>query len=222
MLVFLEYKTTGFEPEDTFCLVSFLVDGNFSSEFVKSTKKIAPEVSAQHHISNLMLKNQKEFTKTSAYKLLEGLCVEDILVVHDYELLQKLLERYQIRVQAGVIDTKRVTKHQIQEIARYDLSYLRYELALDLQKEICYNPSKDVYVLQSLYEYLLELCDEQTMLKLSFEPVLLQKIGFGKYAKRYVEEIAIHDPQYLRWMLSLPTLDEDMRYTIEYYLQEKY
>jgi exodeoxyribonuclease X len=44
-------------------------------------------------------------------------------------------------------------------------------------------------------------------------------LPFGKYAKKRIEEIAIKDPAYLKWMVeSLMDMDEDLRYSIEYYL----
>jgi len=49
--------------------------------------------------------------------------------------------------------------------------------------------------------------------------VLIQKLDFGKYSGRYIEEITMCDRGYLEWMLSnIADLDEDLRYSIERYL----
>jgi DNA polymerase-3 subunit epsilon/exodeoxyribonuclease X len=69
-----------------------------------------------------------------------------------------------------------------------------------------------------LCDYLLELSNIQEMIRLSLKPVLLQKFEFGKYAGRYIEEISLSDKNYLNWMLNNLNLDEDLRYTLEYYL----
>ena len=58
------------------------------------------------------------------------------------------------------------------------------------------------------------------MEELSFKHVLLQKIEFGKYAGKYLQDIAINDRSYLEWMLSnMLDLDEDLRYSIIYNLE---
>jgi hypothetical protein len=220
MLVFLDYKMTGYELGDTLCFMATLVEEKISTEFINENKKIMPEASAQHHISNAMIKSAGGFADSKILQFLQSLSIEDILVVHDYEVLQRVLARYDLRVYAGIIDTKRVVKHKIEEINRFDLQYLRYELGLYEDENLCYKPDEDIYVVKSLFEYLLEISSQEKMLELSFEPVLLKKINFGKYNGRYVEEIAMSDPRYLEWMLSLETLDGDLRFTIEYYLQK--
>jgi len=49
----------------------------------------------------------------------------------------------------------------------------------------------------------------------------MQKFNFGKYEGRYIEEISICDRGYLEWMLmNILDLDEDLRYSINYYLEE--
>jgi DNA polymerase-3 subunit epsilon/exodeoxyribonuclease X len=48
----------------------------------------------------------------------------------------------------------------------------------------------------------------------------LTRLPFGKYAKRRIEEIALKDAAYLKWMLdSLMDMDEDLRYSIEHHLR---
>jgi DNA polymerase-3 subunit epsilon/exodeoxyribonuclease X len=71
-----------------------------------------------------------------------------------------------------------------------------------------------------IYEYLLDLADEEELISLSKSRLLLSKLPFGKYAKKRIETVALKDPMYLQWMLgSLMDMDEDLRYSIEYYLR---
>ncbi|MBD3797893.1 MAG: 3'-5' exonuclease [Campylobacterales bacterium] len=219
MLVFLDIKTTGFEADDTICAVSLLQDGELIGELVNENKKISPEASAAHHISNKMIQNASEFKETRSAKVLQTLSDEDTLVLHDYEFMFMLLNQQDINIHAEVIDTKRVTKHTISDLARFDLQYLRYELQLFEEKELVYKPLEDVLVIRSLFDYHIQSLSKEEMCRLSFEHVLLEKLSFGKYSGRYIEDIVQKDPHYLRWMLSLENLDADLRYTIEYYLQ---
>jgi len=57
------------------------------------------------------------------------------------------------------------------------------------------------------------------MQNLTFKNVLLEKLEFGKYANRYIEEVVSIDRAYLEWMISnIQDLDEDLKYSINYYL----
>ncbi|WP_428738277.1 3'-5' exonuclease [Sulfurimonas sp.] len=219
MLVFLDIKTTGSEIDDKICALSTLHDDTLSSELINDGKKIASEASASHHISNADIKEKNSFTQSKGYKFLQELSVDDILVVHDYDFVYKILQSYGVTVYAKIVDTKRVVKHIVEDIERFDLQYLRYELQLLDTNDIVYKPLEDVVVIKSLFEYLLHSVSEEEMFELSFTNVLLQKFNFGKYNGRYIEEIVNIDPQYLHWMLSLDNLDADLQYTIQYYLQ---
>lgn len=219
MLVFLDLKTTGNEQDEKVCAISILSGDDYFFDLVNDGKKIAPESSAVHHISNDMIKDKVHFTDTKSYAFLQELSENDILVVHDYQFVNTILGSYNLHVSAKIIDTKRVVKHTISDIERFDLQYLRYELQLLGTLEAVYKPLEDVVVIKSLFEYLLQSVTKEEMFNFSFEHVLLQKFNFGKYNGRYIEEIVGIDPQYLHWMLSLDSLDADLRYTIEYYLQ---
>ncbi|MFT7859483.1 MAG: 3'-5' exonuclease [Sulfurimonas sp.] len=219
MLAFLDIKTTGSEVDDKICALSILQGETLESELVNDGKKIAAEASASHHISNADIKDKKSFLDSQGCKVLEDLSADDLLVVHDYDFVYRILQSYGLTIYAKIIDTKRVVKHIVDDIERFDLQYLRYELQLFNNKELLYKPLEDVVVIKSLFKYLLQSVTEEDMCRLSFENVLLQKFSFGKYSGRYIEEIVNIDAQYLHWMLSLDNLDADLQYTIEYYLQ---
>lgn len=219
MLVFIDIKTTGNDAEDKLCAISVLSGDEYFSDLVNEGRKVAPEASAVHHIGNVMLKDSPPFSKTKSYKFLQELNDEDIVVFHDYDYVFSIFQQYGLTMQAKIIDTKRITKHLISDIERFDLQYLRYELQLLENPELVYKPLEDVNVIKSLFEYLLQSVTQEKMFDLSFQNVLLEKFSFGKYSGRYIEEIVQNDPQYLHWMLSLENLDADLRYTIEYYLE---
>jgi len=89
-------------------------------------------------------------------------------------------------------------------------------------EDVCllpHNAQSDVIITKLLYDELCLLATKEEMIELTNRPVLLQKFEFGKYAGRYIEEIAMMDRGYLEWMLhSIEDLSDDMRYTLEYYL----
>ena len=128
----------------------------------------------------------------------------------------------------AVIDTLKCTRALIPESEQFSLQYLRYELqlyrdeielAIKLGIELrAHDVLSDALHVRLLHAYLNEIADDKKLQNISANPVLLQKLSFGKYKGRFIEEIAMSDRAYLNWVLnSVETLDEDMRYSIERY-----
>jgi hypothetical protein len=84
----------------------------------------------------------------------------------------------------------------------------------------------DVLVMKLLLSHLVKLTQEeyaginpmQKLAELTQTPVLMQTFKFGKYKDQSIEEIASSDMGYLKWMRNNLELDEDMKYTLDYYL----
>ncbi len=228
MLIFLDLETTGLEATDKIVSIGLIVvDEEMSkgySALVNEGKKIPPKASSIHHITNEMIKDKGSLQESEPYIFLEsfnqtGVC----LVGHniDYDL-KMLYDNVGFEWQGEILDTLRVSKHLLPESEEFSLQYLRYDLKLyrdEKEPIVAHDALSDAKVVKSLYEYLLTLAPDKELQRLSFVNVLMQKFEFGKYAGRYIEEIAMLDPSYLHWMLNnIMDLDEDLRYSIEYYL----
>ena len=237
MLIFLDVETTGLELEDTMCSIGIIALDNTEVtsqyELINEGKKISVKASSINHITAEMIQDKPKFRENQIYKFLEEHNnTETTIVGHNINFdIQKLLLAG-FRFKGSVIDTLRVSKHLIPECEGYALQILRYELKLykDEREEslkcgikekiISHNALSDALVVKQLYGYLLEFASPEIMNELSFKNVLLQKFEFGKYEGRYIEEITMCDRGYLEWMLaSIVDLDEDLRYSINYYLQ---
>jgi len=81
----------------------------------------------------------------------------------------------------------------------------------------------DVLVLKLLLSKLKEEVSRQfpdenpveKMVDLTNTPILVKSFEFGKYKGKTLEEVALSDAGYLRWMLKgMENLDEDLRYSI--------
>ncbi|MCD6172956.1 MAG: 3'-5' exonuclease [Sulfurimonas sp.] len=235
MLIFLDTETTGLEITDKICSLGLIVvDGDFiisKYELVNEGKKISPKASSINHLTNEMIKDKPTLVDSEIFKFLqEHNSSETTIIGHNINFdMQKLLA-CGFAFKGSLIDTLRVTKHLIPECEAFGLQLLRYELKLyqDEIKEslacgiegdvISHNALSDALIVRLLYNYLLEISSLAEMLDLSFKNVLLQKFEFGKYSGRYIEEIGMCDRGYLEWMLSLQDLDEDLRYSLNYYL----
>ncbi len=227
MLIFLDVETTGLEKEDRICSIGIIgVEAEETTtiyELVNDGKKIPPLASSINHITNEMLKDKPKLCDTQAYKfLLEHNKDSTTIVGHNVKFDMEMLKRSGFSFVGEVVDTLRVTKHLIPECELFSLQFLRYELRLYRVEEIrleAHHALGDASVVKNLYEYLLGFATKELLSELSFKKVLISKFGFGKYSGRYIEEISMLDRGYLEWMLkNITDLDEDLRYSIEYYL----
>ena len=232
MLIFLDTETTGLELNDRICAVGFLMDDEVHYELINPLKKIPPQASAIHHITNEMIQESSVFGVSKSYEqLMSYNTPETILVSHNAPFDLDMLQKEGITWQGKTIDTLKCSKALMDDLNGYSLQFLRYELRLyrheaqyfgDYGIDITpHHPLSDALHAKMIYEYLLDLADEETLIDMSQSRLLLKRLPFGKYAKKRIEEIALKDAPYLKWMLeSLMDLDEDLRYSIEYYLRD--
>jgi len=235
MLIFLDLETTGLEDIDKVCSIGLIaLDNNalhVEYELVNEGKKISSKASSINHITNEMLKDKVKLTNTKAYKFLEKHNNENTTIVaHNVKYDLKMLSMSGFKYMGDVIDTLRCTKHLIPECEQFSLQFLRYELKLyklenqeastcNIQNLSAHNAISDALHVKLLYEYLLDISTCRELVELSSKNVLIQKFEFGKYSGRYIEEISMCDRSYLEWMLgNISDLDEDLRYSIEYYI----
>jgi DNA polymerase-3 subunit epsilon/exodeoxyribonuclease X len=237
MLIFLDVETTGLEAQDKICSIGLIAvdDDKIVAKYdlVNEGKKISSKASSINHITNEMLVNKQKVVESESYKfLLEHNNESMTLIAHNIKFDLKMLLACGFNYIGQTIDTLRVTKHLIPECEGFSLGFLRYELKLyrsekrelsacGLKEAITpYNALSDAVVVKLLYEYLLDMASKEDMCELSGQNVLMQKLGFGKYAERYIEDIVRCDSSYLQWMLAnILDLDEDLRYSINYFLE---
>ncbi len=157
---------------------------------------------------------------------------ENILVSHNAPFELSMLQKEGIAWQGKVIDTLKCAKSLMDDLDGYSLQFLRYELRLYREEDAAFeslgipiapnHALSDALHTRMVLEYLLDLADRDRLIEISKSYVLLSRLPFGKYAKKRIEEIALKDPGYLKWMVeSLMDMDEDLRYSIEYYLRGK-
>lgn len=237
MLIFLDIETTGLEAEDKICSIGLIAIDNdkivIKYELVNEGKKIPAEASSIHHITNEMIKDKCSFKESFIYNFLqENNNINTKLIAHNINFILPKLLASGFKYKGSVVDTLRVTKHLIPECELFSLQVLRYELKLykNEKKEalklgikediIAHNALSDALIVKLLFMYLLDFCDIEKMEELSMKNVLLSKFEFGKYKGHYIEEIATNNRNYLEWMLeNILDLDDDLRYSIKYYLK---
>lgn len=232
MLIFFDTETTGLEINDRLCAVGLIEGDNVHYELINPLKKIPPAASAIHHITNEMVKDAPVFAVSKSHeKLLSFNTLETIMVSHNAPFDLAMLQKEGIAWQGRVIDTLKCSKALMDDLEGYSLQFLRYELRLYRHEEeffdqfgvtpTAHNALSDALHARMIYEYLLDLASCEKLVELSQARLLLNRLPFGKYAKKRLETVAMKDPAYLKWMLeSLMDMDEDLRYSIEYHLRD--
>ncbi len=226
MLIFLDLETTGLQSSDKICsigIVAVLEDEIFSKyELVNEGKKISSKASSINHITNEMIKGKPPLKESEAWKFLEKNNHEKItLIAHNINFDLKMLLACGFVWQGKIIDTLRVTKHLIPECEYFSLQFLRYELKLyKLESEITpHNALSDAFLVRLLYDYLLDFGTHDKLVELTHKNVVVEKLNFGKYSGRYIEEISMCDRGYLEWILAnITDSDEDLKYSIKKHL----
>lgn len=232
MPLILDVETTGLEQSDRICAIGMIRGDEVHFELINPGKKIPPSASAIHHITNEMVKDSLSFTQSLSVQKLEALNTpEMILVSHNAPFELSMLQKEGITWQGRVIDTLKCAQALMDDLEGYSLQFLRYELRLYREEKGVFeqmgvgiaphHPLSDALHTRMVLDYLLELADIERLAEISRSHVLLTRLPFGKYAKKRIEEIALKDPSYLKWMLeSLVDMDDDLRYSIHHYLNQ--
>jgi len=237
--IILDTETTGTKEEDRIVQLSFIVtDENNEIEEIHDTLCMPPvpityEAMAIHHITPEKIQNCQLLQDTQAYKRLNELNTPDnILVIHNAKFDLEMLFRDDFENQMQILDTFRVLKH-IQPDERHSLQVNRYSLGLYKKEQEIINKYNieinahdalgDVVVLKLLLDYLLERYSVEKLLELTKAPILYDKFYNGKYKREKIVDVIEKDPAYIEYLLTQQDyeLDFDLRYSINYFLQEK-
>lgn len=241
--VILDTETTGTNEEDRIIQLGYMVLGakeiEVHNEFCSSDIPIKYGAMEVHGITPDMIEGKPPCTETTAYKrLLELNTPDNYLIIHNAPFDITMLEKEGFKTQMQVIDTLRVAKHVMPEEDAHRLQYFRYKMELykEEQKEAdalgievkAHDAIGDVLVLKLFLSKLKTVVQEkfpgenpvEKMVDLTNTPILVTTFRFGKHKGKSLQEVALEDAGYLRWMLkSMDNLDEDLRYSINYYLE---
>jgi len=240
--IILDTETTGTEEQDRVIQLGYMVLGGkeieVHNEFCSADVAIKFAAMEVHGITPEMIENKPKCTETQAYKrLLELNTPDNYMIIHNAPFDLKMLEKEGFSVTMKVIDTLRVAKHIFEEEEAHRLQYFRYKMELykEEQKEAetlgievkAHDAIGDVLVLKLFLTKLRKAVEAkfpgenpvEKMVDLTNTPILVKTFRFGKHKGKTLEEVAREDAGYLRWMLSsMENLDDDMRYSINYYL----
>jgi len=224
MFIYLDTETTGNGPADRLCQIAFKIKGGYTvNELFNPGMQITIDAMTVHHITNEMVLDKPIFRDSDTWRKLRDLVNSDgyVMVAHNAPFDVDMLKKEGIEPK-NVICTLKLARYFDKEgvIPKYGLQYLRYYLKLNVDATP-HTALGDILVLEALFNRIyakavIELGDDTIakMIELSSKPVLYRKMPFGKHKGLRMEEVPL---DYLQW-LSGTDLEEDLRYTIEQYL----
>lgn len=224
-LVFFDTETTSLEKDCRLVQLAIL-DGQGDDNLLFNANPGVPislDAMATHHITNKMAAGFGPFEPNR--NMVQNLADELVFVAHNaaYDIMVMKNEGVEIK---QFICTKKVAQDLL-DLPKYNLQYLRYYFDCEFEYEI--NPHEalsDCIVLKAVFEQLANLVqmkykiDElqeihEKMIEISSRPVLLRRISFGKHSGKEFSKIP---KDYLQWLNNQTDLDEDVAYTLNFYL----
>jgi len=232
-IIILDTETTGVLEEDRIIQLSYLVtDANgkieeVHNEFCQAPLPIKFDAMAIHHITPEELEGKPTCTELTGFSRLHELNTPDnLIVIQSAEFDLGMLAKEGFVSQMQLVDTFRIHRFFYHENP-HGLQYNRYALGLykeeaaqmaELGVQIAaHDALGDVIVLKNFYDYLLNDHEEAKMIEMCSKPILMDLMPFGKHKGKRIEEVATSERRSLAYMLETFDLDQDLRYSFQYY-----
>ena len=193
-------------------------------------------VVAVHGITNAMLEDKYWPDETDAFRELErGNVPENYFVSHGNGLDIAMLEHEGLELKMQRIDTDKCARMLLKDAPSYKLQDLveRYglqERAQEIARKIglkdldAHDALTDALWHYVIFELLLDKVDGEIerLVRLTEEPMLLEKITFGKHKGKSFEEVFEKSPEDLVWAYVNMAKDwPDLEFTLEHWLKQK-
>jgi len=242
--ILFDTETTGNQEHDRIIQIGAMIvhskdEIEVFDELCMAPVPISIEAMEVHNITPELIADKGLYDETDfALKLLQYNKEENYLIAHNIAFDLAMLEKEGFENNYTLIDTLRCAKHLLPQSPNHRLQYLRYALELYQieQKEAqtlgitikAHDAIGDVLVMKLLLSRLIRLTQEnfpavnpmQKLVELTQTPVMIKTFKFGKYKDREISEIANEDRGYIQWMRANLELDQDMQYTLDYYLNQ--
>jgi len=242
--VLFDTETTGNQEHDRIIQIGAMIVHSKDEIEVLDELCLAPvpvsiEAMEVHNITPELIADKGLYDETDfALKILQYNQQENYLIAHNISFDLAMLEKEGFENNYTLIDTLRCAKHLLPDSPNHRLQYLRYALGLYLDEEEeakrlnvtikAHDAIGDVLIMKLLLSKLIRLTQTnfpdvnpmQKLVELTQTPVMIRTFKFGKYKDRAIAEIINEDRGYIQWMRANLELDEDMQYTLDYYLNQ--
>lgn len=241
--ILFDTETTGTAESDRIIQVGAMVvhsrdEIEVIDELCSTEVPISLEAMEIHNITPDVIENQPPYAALTFSKTLEKYnSKENYLIAHNIQFDLTMIEKEGFKNHYKCIDTLRCAKHLLPDMPYHRLQYLRYALELYTTEGAeadklgitikAHDAIGDVLVMKLLLSKLVVLAKTQfpenknpmeTLVELTQTPVLMKTFKFGKHKGKEVAQVVNEDRGYLTWMRGNMDLDEDMQFTLDYYL----
>jgi len=241
--ILFDTETTGLDEADRIIQIgAMIIHSKTNIEVYDSlcSSEVDIQLTAMevHHIRPDMIEDKVPYQALEiADKILQYNQEENYLIAHNIKFDLGMLSKEGFENHYTLIDTLRCAKHLLGDMPYHRLQYLRYALKLYETEDAeanalnikikAHDAIGDVLVMKLLLSRLVKLTQEKfpntnpmvQLATMTKTPVLIQKFTFGKYKDREVAEIVKADKGYISWMQKNMDLDEDWKFSLEYYLK---
>lgn len=236
-------ETTGNKEEDRIIQIGAMIVHDRDNIEVYDELCLAPvpistEAMEVHNITPDMIADKGLYDELDfTLKLLEHNKKENYLIAHNISFDLGMVKKEGFENQYTLIDTLRCSKHLLPNSPYHRLQYLRYSLELYRTEKQeadklnitikAHDAIGDVLVMKLLLSKLVQLTKEAypsinpmtKLAELTNTPVMMKIFKFGKHKDKEIAQVVSSDLNYIKWMRNNMELDEDMRYTLDYYLK---
>lgn len=171
---------------------------------------------AVHHITEEMIKGAAPILG-EVVRHYNTYLLDKTVVCHNQDFDRRILGNDGVRFGDGIC-TLKVARKVYPDMEQHKLQYLRYALGLNIEAR-AHDAGGDVDVLEQLFNNLLTKISIDEMLEISKQPTVLINFYFGKYRNQKIVDIIKNDRDYINWLLKQATLDNEMKYSINYHLK---
>lgn len=225
-----DVETTGLPEDENHAIceigwvdldLSTMTIGNPVTFLVNPGHPIPPHIRAVHHISDADVADAVPPDQAIA-QLQEGLGPDDVLAAHKASFEQAFLP-----VDRQWVCTWKVSLRAWPKLISHSNQALRYELEIDADPD--FDPAEampphlalpDARVTAHILRKQLALRPLERLIEISGEPGFLYWIGGQKHKGRTFSEVAEIDPSYLTWIVDKSDMDEDTKFTANWWLQK--
>lgn len=214
----IDTETTSFEGGVCELASVDIINGqicNPMSDFVKPPEPITVGAMAVHHITDSMVAEAPPIDEVVGRY--QG---ASVYVAHNAAFDRPKLPQ----INAPWICTLKLARKLFPELESHSNQYLRYHFMLEVDVPENLHAHRALYDCYVTAALLIRLNRDVKMTiaqmrEITALPSLLHTMRFGKHKGKTFEEIAATDQGWIRWALANMDADEDLKFTLQHYLE---
>lgn len=214
----IDTETTSFEGGVCELASVDIINGqicNPMSDFVKPPEPITVGAMAVHHITDAMVAEAPPIDEVVGRY--QG---ASVYVAHNAAFDRPNLPQ----INAPWICTLKLARKLFPELESHSNQYLRYHFMLEVDVPENLHAHRALYDCYVTAALLIRLNRDVKMTiaqmrEITALPSLLHTMRFGKHKGKTFEEIAATDQGWIRWALANMDADEDLKFTLQHYLE---